>query len=72
MSANDRDSQRRTQHEVAARAALELRADRNLSEAEWVAARARLMEVVGILRVWDRTTSTSRKGNVEVLCQPEP
>jgi hypothetical protein len=27
---------------------------------------------VGILRVWDRKTTGSRRGSVEVLCQPEP
>ena len=38
----------------------------------WAAARARLLEFAGILRGWDRKTTASRRGNVEVLCQPEP
>ena len=55
-----------------ARAALELRAGRTLTDAEWAAARARLLEFAGILRIWDRTTTASPRGNVELLCQPEP
>lgn len=69
---NDRDDRGRTQNEVAARAALELRVGRTLTDAEWAAARARLLEFVGILRVWDRKTTAPRLGNVEVLCQREP
>jgi hypothetical protein len=69
---NDRDDRRRTQDEVAARAALELRAGRSLTDAEWAAAGARLAEFVGILRLWDRKTTTFRRGNVEVLCPREP
>jgi hypothetical protein len=69
---NDRDDRRRTQHEVAARAALELRAGRAFADAEWVAMRARLLEFAGILRAWDRETTVNRRGNVEGLCQREP
>lgn len=55
-----------------ARAALELRAGRTLTDAEWALARARLLEFAGILRIWDRRTTASPRGNVEELCQPEP
>jgi hypothetical protein len=55
-----------------ARAAIELRAGRALMDAEWAAMRARLLEFAGILRDWDRKTTASQKGNVEVLCQREP
>ena len=58
--------------EAAARAAIELRADRPLTEVEWSAARARLLEFGAILRSWERTTAAPRRGNVEVLCQREP
>jgi len=54
-----------------ARAAFDLRADRTLTDAEWATMRARLLEFAGILRVWGRTTTASRRGNVEVLCQRE-
>lgn len=57
--------------ERAARAALEQRAGRTLMDAEWVQARAKFMEFVGILRGWDRKTTASGRGNVEVLCQRE-
>ena len=58
--------------ENTARAALELRAGRCLTDAEWAAARARLLEFGTILRSWERTTTVPRRGNVEVLCQREP
>jgi hypothetical protein len=51
----------RTQNEADARAALELRAGHTLTDTEWSAARARLLELMGILRAWDRTTSASSK-----------
>ena len=63
---------RRKQLEDFARTVLELRADRSLMDAEWAAMRTRLLEFAGILRSWDRKTTASRRGNVEVLCQPEP
>jgi hypothetical protein len=69
---NDRRDGSPNRHEVAARAAIELLADRPLTEAEWSAARARLMEFGAILRAWERTTTAPRRGNVEVLCQREP
>jgi hypothetical protein len=62
----------RGQIDAAARAAIELRAGCALTDAQWAAARARLLEFVGILRDWDRKTTALRRGNVEVLCQPEP
>ena len=71
--ANNHYARCRAQNEVAARAALELRVGHSLTEAEWAAARARLVEFVSILRAWDRAeTITPLRGNVEVLCQPEP
>jgi hypothetical protein len=60
------------QGEAAARTAIELNAGRPLTDAQWAAARARLVEFAGILRDWDRKTVASRRGNVELLCQPEP
>jgi hypothetical protein len=58
--------------EIAARVALEPRAGHSLTHAEWSAMRARLLEFASILRDWDRKTTASRRGNVEVLCQREP
>jgi hypothetical protein len=58
--------------EDAARAALDSRAGGTLTDAQWAVARGRLLEFVGILRVWERKTSAPQLGNVEVLCQPEP
>jgi hypothetical protein len=73
MSAsNDHRERSSSQLGAAARAAIELRADRNVCETEWVAMRGRLLEFSGILREWDRKTTASRRGNLEVLCQPEP
>jgi hypothetical protein len=57
--------------ESAARASLEQRAGRTFIDTEWVRVRARLMEFIGILRSWDRMTTPSGRGNVEVLCQRE-
>jgi hypothetical protein len=58
--------------EDAARAALESRLGRTLTDAQWAVARGRLLEFVGILRGWDRKTPAPKLGKVEVLCQPEP
>jgi hypothetical protein len=69
---NNRADRSRGQMEAAARAAIELRAGRALTDAEWAAARARLREFAVILRGWDGKTTAPRRGNVEVLCQPEP
>jgi hypothetical protein len=69
---NDRDEGCRSQNEVAARDVVELCSGRSLTDAEWLAARAKLSEFVGILSVWDRKTPASRRGNVEGLCQREP
>ena len=69
---NGRGDRSRIQTEAAARAAIELRADAALTDAEWAAARARLLEFVGILRDWNRRPTARRRGNVEVLCRREP
>ena len=69
---DDRGDRSPKQLEASARAAMELRANRTFTDAEWTAMRARLLEFAGILRGWDRKTTASRRGNVEVLCQPEP
>jgi hypothetical protein len=52
--------------ENAARAALETRAERTLTDAEWAAVRATLQEFAGIVRAWDRRTKKSAPelGNV--------
>jgi hypothetical protein len=69
---NDRGDGSPRQLEAAARAAIELRADRTLTDAEWAAMRARILEFAGVLRVWERKMTGSGRGNVEVLCQREP
>jgi hypothetical protein len=45
--------------EVAARGALDLLIGRTLTNAEWSRAGAKLLEVVSILRAWDRHPSTT-------------
>jgi hypothetical protein len=57
--------------ESAARASIEQHAGRILIDEEWLTARARFLEFVGVLRGWDRKTTAPRRGNVEVLCQRE-
>ena len=69
MSATHADRQR--QLEASARAAFEPRVGRALTDREWAAVRARLVEFVGILRIWEHTTDRHR-GKVERLCQREP
>ena len=69
---DDRHDRSPNRLEAAARAAMELRAGRPLTEAEWSAARARLLEFGAIVRAWERTTTAPGRGNVEVLCQREP
>lgn len=59
-ASNDRDDRSRKQTEAAARAAIERRADGSLTDAEWVAARAKLLEFVGILREWDRRPNRAK------------
>jgi len=59
-ASNDRDERSRKQTEAAARAAIERRADRSLTDAEWAAARAKLLEFVGILREWDRKPNRAK------------
>jgi hypothetical protein len=58
------------EREIAVRIALELRAGRSLTDAEWARARSKLAEFVNILRAWEGKTTTSNGGNV-VLCQLE-
>lgn len=71
-ASKDRGDRSPKQIEASARAAMELRANRTFTDAEWTAMRARLLEFAGILRDWDRKTAALSRGNVEVLCQPEP
>jgi hypothetical protein len=72
VAKSNRDNRSRTQIENAARAAIELGADRTLTDPEWAAMRTRLLEFAGILRRWDREkTGLCERGNVEVLCQRE-
>jgi hypothetical protein len=70
VSVNRDDFQRHL--EASARAAFEQRAGRELTDAEWVALRGRLLEFVGILRAWDQTTIRPERDKVEKICQPEP
>jgi hypothetical protein len=65
-------NRRRTQSEADARCALELLGGHNLTDAEWVAARAKVMDFMGILRVWDQTTNLCHRGNVGGPCKREP
>ena len=51
------------QLEASARAAFELRTDRKLTDAEWAAARDKLLQFVGILRIWERTEDGSGQGS---------
>jgi len=60
--ADRNDRQRRL--EANARAAFEQRADRNLTDAEWLAVRAKLLEFAGILRSWEEATDRPRRGKV--------
>ena len=55
--------------EDAARAALDSRAGRTLSDADWADAKDRLLEFFAILRGWDRSTRTVVM--CEVPCLPE-
>jgi hypothetical protein len=71
-ASNDRGEPSPNRLEAAARAAIELRADRPLTDAEWSAACTRLLEFGAILRCWDQTTTAPRRDNLEVLCPREP
>jgi hypothetical protein len=66
---NGPPSVRHLRLEVDARAALDLLAGRAVTHAEGTATRARFLEFASILRDWDR--SASRRGKVEISCQPE-
>jgi hypothetical protein len=59
--------------EGAARAALDLRAGRTLSDADWADAKDRLREFLNILRGWDRKARAVSRDLVmcEVQCLPE-
>lgn len=59
--------------EHAARAAVEQRAGRCLSDAEWAEARSRLLDFGAILRGWDRGSKNPEPelGNVDAICQQE-
>jgi hypothetical protein len=68
----DQGSSSPNQLEAAARAAMELRAKRTLTDTEWAAMRAKIMEFAAILRGWEHATTCPRRGKVEGLCQREP
>ena len=53
----------RTQNEAAARAALEMRLGRAITDPEWAAARRRLLEFISILRGWDQQTRLANVGD---------
>jgi hypothetical protein len=57
--------------EDAARAAVEARAGRTFTDAEWGSSLQTLLEFIKILRDWDHKTNKTQPeaGNVEVLCQ---
>ena len=59
--------------ECAARAALDSRAGRTLTDADWAVAKDRLLEFFTILREWDRKTRAVSRDLVmyEVPCLPE-
>ena len=67
VSVNRDDRQR--QLETTARTAIEQRVERKLTEAEWVAMRAKLLEFAAILGAWEQATPRPRRGKVEGLCQ---
>ena len=62
---------RERQLEATARAAIEQRVERKLTDAEWAAMRTKLLEFAAILRGWEQATRRPRRGKVEVLCQRE-
>jgi hypothetical protein len=57
---NDRRDPPLAPVEAAARATVELRAHRVLTEGEWAAVRARLMQFATILRCWERASARQR------------
>jgi hypothetical protein len=62
---------RQRQLEATARAAAEGRVERKLTESEWAAMRAKLVEFAAILRGWEHAMSGPRRGKVEVICHRE-
>ncbi|MEP6636730.1 MAG: hypothetical protein ABJB97_08380 [Acidobacteriota bacterium] len=48
--------------EVVARALLDSRVGRTLSDGEWSRARAKLLQFVAILRAWDQRTKSHKPG----------
>jgi hypothetical protein len=67
----DRDDHQR-EREAGARAVFELYASRELTDAEWVALRGRLLEFARILSAWDQNQVRPQRGKVETVCLPEP
>ena len=59
--------------EDAARAALDLRAGRSLSDVEWARTRSRLLDFAAMLREWGQKAQNPepKLGNVDAICQPE-
>ena len=54
MQANGDGKDRQQRLEAAARAAVELRAGRNLTDAEWTASLNRLLRFTNVLRGWEQ------------------
>jgi hypothetical protein len=65
---NHRDDQSPKQLEAAARATMEQRANRTLTDVEWASLRTRLLEFARILRGWDKPPL---RGTVELICPRE-
>ena len=68
---NDRGGYSQNRLEADARAAIEGPAGRSLTEAEWSAARAKLLKFAVILRAWEQAATGVRRGKLEELCQQE-
>lgn len=58
---SDRGGRSPKQLEAAARAAIELRAGRILTDAEWAAMRARILEFASVVRAWDQNDSVAMR-----------
>ena len=64
------DTRQKSREEVA-RAALDSRAGRTLTDQEWVVTKARMLGFVGLLRTWDRKTSALQLDKIQFPCPQE-